>query len=54
MIDTNTEKHPAILQMTGTGFRHIILLDDRVGKISDPLNIPYTRVKDVEALLLTH
>jgi hypothetical protein len=27
MIDTNTEKHPAILQMTGACIRHIILLE---------------------------
>jgi hypothetical protein len=47
MIDTTTEKHPAILQTTGTRFRHILLLDDRVGKTLDPLNISYTRVKGV-------
>ena len=47
-IDTNAEKCRAIRQMAGARFGHKFLLDDRVGRTSDPLNISYTRVKDVD------
>ena len=48
MIDTNAEMRRAIRQMTGVRFSHIFLLDDRVGPTSVPLNISYTRIKDVD------